>query len=694
MTFFKKFIYRAIPVLSAACIICTATLSVNAAADYQFIGMDECSTNELKIWNTVTGAYYTKIHLGSTGNAGYGANRLINIVEADLSNTNLTLDVISNHSTQSTGELTNYLKNASPVKTEIEKYYQNGDSTVIAAVNGDWMHWAHSSDINIKGMTANYRVASGVTILDSEIWCSQITDQEVVYDGPYSFGITSSNQPLIGQVEVVTSININGTKINADGINRAPANNALYVYNNRLNNTNGVPSDAYELVVTVDGSNKFTHNGTVTGTITAIYTSGTTNRPAGLTDNNIIITARGSKTKHISSYRLGDTVTVKTSLRDLWGNTDLWAQCTEAIGGHIMILKDGLAFDSSLKMNTSEYPSNIIGFKDDGSVMMTMVTADTHGKYLGLQFSEMVSFCKEIGYNTCFLLDGGGSTTMVTIDAGEYVERTCYSDGSVRSVWNTLALLYDPTPLCTKQGALDYIKEPASFNPFNIKFKKDLSYAFTGLNGAEISFTDDDTLMLTSIGTNDAYVSFDFTAADEKVDANEYKYLALRYKTQKADATPEFGLFLCPGSITAATPNCYTKFTMDADGEWHTKIIDLSSVSAWKGTLNNIRLDFFEGNSEKGESVEISNFGFAKSAAEASELIKNFESASEATAEPTNSPSASTSDPQATALPQTNGNTPLPDDKDSDSGCGSIIGTEICILLVPCILFVRKKKND
>jgi len=64
---------------------------------------------------------------------------------------------------------------------------------------------------------------------------------------------------------------------------------------------------------------------------------------------------------------------------------------------------------------------------------------------------------------------------------------------------------------------------------------------------------------------------------------------------------------------------------MTRDGEYHTYILDLTNQSGWSGNLNCIRLDFFDGNSNAGDYVEISQFGFAKTAAEAEMLKESYE---------------------------------------------------------------------
>ena len=206
---------------------------------------------------------------------------------------------------------------------------------------------------------------------------------------------------------------------------------------------NYVPSDAYEIAISTS-SNKFMNCGTVTGTVKGIYPSGTSSRCA-LDDNTVIITARGSKISTIKGYfSVGQTVSISTKLTAS-SNSSFWANCEEAIGGQCLVMQNGSITNdlgASVGANSHQYPTSILGYKSDGTVMMTMVTSDSNGNYVGLRFNRIPDFCRAVGYDTCLLLDGGGSTTMVTLENGTYVERACYSDGVIRYVWNSLALVY------------------------------------------------------------------------------------------------------------------------------------------------------------------------------------------------------------------------------------------------------------
>ena len=475
---FKKNMKKVLSCVLAMAVLASVLVPsalVASALDVSFTGQDSSTTTDIKVNGVASSATLTQIDFNADGDELYGTNRLINIVEADLSNTNLKFEVMNHYSSVT---LTDQIKGSSFLMDNVNKYAKD-DRTILAAVNGDWMHWADYQDMNHSN--SSYRVGTGVQIIDGEIWYTEITAQEKTYDGPYSFGVTADNQPIVGMLKCqITLTNATtGTSVILDGLNRAPANNAIYVYNNRLNDVNGAKSDSYEIVITTD-NNKFMVGQTMTGTVSAVYPANSETRPA-LTEGQVVVTARGTRLTEIQDkFAVGNTVTLGTVLHDPWSyNNATWQNVVNAIGGHIMILRDGDTFDSSLLGNPEDYPTNMIGYKDDGTVLMSMATADQYEVRCGLQFKDMIDFAHRVGYNTCFLLDGGGSTTMVTLDDnGTYVDRAFTNDTGVteRKVWNSLALVYDPTPSCTAQGSLDYIRQTAT------------TTASTGVDIANIDF--------------------------------------------------------------------------------------------------------------------------------------------------------------------------------------------------------------
>ncbi len=74
----------------------------------------------------------------------------------------------------------------------------------------------------------------------------------------------------------------------------------------------------------------------------------------------------------------------------------------EAIGGHMQVLVDGK--QGVANGSTAEYPTTLIGYRDDGSVMLCTVTSTAEKKYAGLKFAHAYKFCRELGYNSVFYL--------------------------------------------------------------------------------------------------------------------------------------------------------------------------------------------------------------------------------------------------------------------------------------------------
>lgn len=422
-------------VITAGAFTAVSVVKTNAASPYGFVGEDSYTKTNITVAGMDTDVTHELITLGSGGSSGYGANRVINIVTGDLNaDSRLSLEVMNNGT---------YLNDDAPLTNVVNSYTEDG-KIILAAVNGDWMTATSSLGI---GTTKSYRVSFSSLLMGGEIWCSEMLSQEQSGVDFFTIGMTKDRQIIIGKPYVKTTItnNTRGVSVSAGGINRSPAYNALIVYNNRLSTSNYVPTSAYEVAVRVSGSNKIPNNGSISGTVIGIYPAGTTSRQP-LTDDVVVFTARGSKVSSLqNNFSIGDSVTVSSYLYDnTYGNNALWKECQEAIGGQSLVMRNG-SINNYLSSVTKQYPTNIIGYKSDGSVMMAMVTANTNGSYVGLKYNRIPYFCRDIGYDTCLLLDGGGSTTMLTLnsDNGTYVERAFYSDGSIRSTWNSVALVYD-----------------------------------------------------------------------------------------------------------------------------------------------------------------------------------------------------------------------------------------------------------
>ena len=591
----KRILSIALCVLMCASLLAGLMITPLGAVEteaYQLTGESSRESQEITLSDgTKTGVTWTQIELDGF----YGDNRLVNVAEFDLSNTHLSVEVINSGK---------FMVSSQTLDKATVAYNESHDGqTVLAALNGDlWMTTVHSS----SALTSKpLKVTRGVLMIDGEIWASQQIDQENLdatnaekgtpAGDKACFGVTDKNQPLVGSPDINITISVNGKTIEADGLNRLPARNAVIVYNHRVNDSNYALNDAYEVELEVEKSSAFTAGGTINAKVIAIYREGAITRPALDNPDTIVLTARGNKISALADFKVGDEVTLSTELVDRWGNTELWQNVQDAMGGHMPPLLDGkLAVANS---DSTAYPTALIGYKDDGSVMMVSVTSETEGSRAGLRFSQAYDFCKEMGYNGVFFLDGGGSCTFLTLDEGEYTIRHQCSDGSARAVINGIGVVWNETPVCEKQGSLGYIKIPVDLSEIPPTYMDGalLSELIGAPNGVSCGYDETEKAfkMTTAAKTNDPYATLSFGML-QSVKAEDYPYLVFKVKTDHASNT-NFMLFYACGSDTgpdgARTKSFSVKAGMD---DWQYVVVDMSKVSKWKGTVNNIRLDIFD----------------------------------------------------------------------------------------------------
>ena len=586
-------------------------------------GEADRTTREITLSDgTKTGVTETRILLptGTVYNtAGYDKEAYF--VEFDLANTNLSVEAINN------GE---HLVDVSTVKSAVENYNSaHQGQTVLAAMNGDlWMTAVHSNEGITKSLL---RVSRGVMISDGEIWASQEIGMEnaeatnaekgTTAAPKAAFGVTSQNQPLVGVPKISISVknDTSGESFVADGINRLPADDSVIVYNYRCFTTNYALNDSYEIEIESDNT-AFTIDGKVEGTVKAIYQSGSTSRPE-IGKNSIIITVRGDKIDSVKDkFSVGDKVSFDCGITDDIGNTELWQDVREAIGGHIILFSEDKPY-TSLGGN-NEYPVALIGIKDDGKVMFCTLTSAESGKYIGANYSTLTKFVREAGYNSVFFLDGGGSTTMVTLEEGTYSVRNHCSDagGEPRSVISSVAVVWNDEKVCEKQGSLDYIEQAVDLSSFPAQYiPADLMPEIvSGANACGLSYNAQENSfdMTVTQTTNDPYAALNYSTISP-ISADDYKYIVIKAKTNVEKSTTLM-LYYYTGTAQGATPGMTKSVSIDGSGEWKYYIVDMSSVSNWTGTINGIRLDIFDSiNSEAGDMFSFGGIALCKTEDEA-----------------------------------------------------------------------------
>ncbi len=538
----------------------------------------------------------------------YGKQKF-NIIEFDLAERSLDLAILKNE----------YIVKKSTVGGFVNAYntaHAEEGKEVIAAVNGDlWMTEIHSNANMSKSVLT---VPRGMLMSDGIIYCSSQTVNESAHttngEGPvtfWAFGITEDYVPMLGQpiVNLDVKNTTQGLSTDTQAYNRLPAPNTLVIYDGNCNYTNFALDDAYEVVLT-DIEGQFTCGGTVSGTVSAIYPSNDEASPA-LDNTSIVLTARGDKVATISGYQVGDKVTIDVSISDASGRPNDWSKAVLSIGGHMPLVLDGVSTNPS---GVGNYPSTIIGYKNDGKIVFIQNDGRQSNWSLGLNYNYMDDLVMQLGVNTCIHLDGGGSSTMIVGD--ELVNKP--SDGTARACINGIALVS-----CNEERAAQGEFKPKLPYRFNARY---LSFAEEGAanvissgygNTTTVTAVEGAVRLSASTDTIDPYQYYAVSSAFNTLSAGQYKYIVMKYKTGENVTTPSTELFLCAGNIGSPTGGYSVRFQHETAGQWNTQIIDLNGVSYWTGTIHGIRLDYFGGNAKAGEYMDIAYIAFAKTEADA-----------------------------------------------------------------------------
>lgn len=545
------------------------------------------------------GVYHTYI---ATEGTTYGKQKF-HMIEFDLAQRNLDVEILKNDYIASKKTVPNFVKAYNEAnKTEGKE--------VIAAINGDlWMTGVHSNSNVSKSILT---VPRGVLMSDGVVYCSSQIPNECTYttngEGHgyfWAFGLTADKLPLIGQP--VLTFNVKNTTKSlstfTEGYNRLPAHDSLIIYDGNCNYTNYALDDAYEIVLN-NVSGEFKFGTTVSGTVSAIYDSNDGTSPT-LEKGSIVLTARGTAIDSVKDYVIGDTVTIDFSVRDVSGRDNDWTKAVTIIGGHSPVVLDGVS--TQIADNTN-YPSTMVGIKNDGKLIFIQNDGRQPNWSLGLSISKGDELMQQLGVNSIIHLDGGGSSTMVVGD--ELVNKP--SDGSARAVINGMALVSCPDS--QEQGEYEVVL-PYRFNARYIEFDsvgavKQLSSSHR--NATNSTLGEGYVRLQPSQDTIDPYIYYNTSAAFNTLNAAQYKYFIMKYRTSENVTTPATELFLCAGSIGGPTGGYSVTFNHGTAGEWNTQIMDFSSLSYWTGTIHGVRLDYFAGNAKPDEYFDVEYIAFAK----------------------------------------------------------------------------------
>ena len=176
--------------------------------------------------------------------------------------------------------------------------------------------------------------------------------------------------------------------------------------------------------------------------------------PTSIPENGYVILASQKYAQDLyDNFKVGDILTVDIKIKP-----KSLEDIKLALGGGTLLVKEGQIanFTQDLSGNA---PRTAVGITKDRKQLILVAIDGRHNFFKGVDGQGLAKFMIELGSHEAIVMDGGGSTTMLVRELGEFQTKLVNypSDGSERRIINGLAVLSNKS-----QGEIKGIK--ASFD--------------------------------------------------------------------------------------------------------------------------------------------------------------------------------------------------------------------------------------
>lgn len=157
-----------------------------------------------------------------------------------------------------------------------------------------------------------------------------------------------------------------------------------------------------------------------------------------------------------------------------------------------------------------------------------------------------------------------------------------------------------------KCGSFSYVAKIVAIAPAkvfaydSIDFTDSQSSKVMGSTSGSSCKITDEGLLCTATTGSDPLIYLSYTAGG--IDTAKYKSITITYKLEPGATQTRGQMFFITDAVPSPSENAAQKYTMTADGNWHTVTLYVAGTSYWQGTLQQLRFDFFD-NCEAGESL-------------------------------------------------------------------------------------------
>lgn len=319
------------------------------------------------------------------------------------------------------------------------KDLEKGGDRVLSGINGDYYVMATGNPLGL--------VVTDGLLRSSASYLSAI-------------GFDRDGKAIIGKPDLTMRANFKGNSLKIADINKIRDGSAYYLFTDDFGATTKNTKAGVDVILTPiattegqpvtggSGAALTTSNQLKIGSLVScrveqvIEATGATAIPEGKFVLSVIGTGAEWFLEMARALQPGDTVDIEVSSADSrWNDVDC------AVGAMYRLLESGQVVDG-LDASTAA-PRTAVGVKADGDVIFYTIDGRQSGHSVGATIKMVAQRLLELGCTDAVLLDGGGSTTMVSTYP-DYTGSTMVnspSEGTPRSVTNAVFLVsnLDPT---------------------------------------------------------------------------------------------------------------------------------------------------------------------------------------------------------------------------------------------------------
>lgn len=293
-----------------------------------------------------------------------------------------------------------------------------------------------------------------------------VTDGDLRSSASYlsALGFLADGSAVIGKPELTLRANFGGYSMQINHINKIRDGNAFYLFTDDFGANTKNTKDGYDVILTpltddlgqtVPSQAHEDRSLTVSDTLgigrvvscrvdEVIEAKGATAIPAGKFVLSVSDEGGEWFRTMIRTLQPGDTVDIEVSSAD-----SRWNDVQEAVGAMYQLVRDGAVLDGLDAATTG--PRTAVGVKPDGSVLFYTLDGRQKGHSIGATIKMVAQRLVELGCTEAVLLDGGGSTTLVSTypDYTGVSTVNSPSEGNARAVTNAVFLTSNLSPTGT-----------------------------------------------------------------------------------------------------------------------------------------------------------------------------------------------------------------------------------------------------